>query len=95
MPRLRNRLAVFALLFACIPAQLAAQALPGISSLRVAYNTRKAMANPQGDLKVKLGAEVTYIEVPGGNHVDVVVPNLPKVFEFLAAHKKATAPTPR
>ena len=37
----------------------------------------------------KLGADVTYVEVPGGNHTDVVVPNLPKVFEFLAAHTKA------
>lgn len=36
----------------------------------------------------KLGMEVTYIEVPGGNHSDVVVPNLPKAFEFMAAHKK-------
>jgi dipeptidyl aminopeptidase/acylaminoacyl peptidase len=39
----------------------------------------------------RLGAEVTYIEVPGGNHTDVVVPNLPKVFEFLAAHRKGGA----
>lgn len=54
MPRWCNRLAVVALLLACIPAQLAAQALPSISSLRVAYNTRKAMVNPQGDLKVTI-----------------------------------------
>jgi poly(3-hydroxybutyrate) depolymerase len=40
----------------------------------------------------KLGADVTYVEVPGGNHTDVVVPNLPKVFEFLASHTKAPAP---
>ena len=36
----------------------------------------------------RLGTEVTYIEVPGGNHSDVVVPNLPKVFEFFAAHRR-------
>ena len=36
----------------------------------------------------RLGAEVSYIEVPGGNHTDIVVPNLPKVFEFLAAHRR-------
>ena len=36
----------------------------------------------------RLGTEVVYIEVPGGNHTDVVVPNLPNVFEFLAAHRK-------
>jgi poly(3-hydroxybutyrate) depolymerase len=40
----------------------------------------------------KLGAEVTYVEVPGGNHTDIVVPNLPKVFAFLAAHAKAPLP---
>jgi predicted peptidase len=40
----------------------------------------------------RLGTEVVYIEVPGGDHVNVVVPNLPKVFEFLAAHRKGPAP---
>jgi poly(3-hydroxybutyrate) depolymerase len=35
------------------------------------------------------GANVTYIEVPGGNHSDVVVPQLPKAFEFLAAQKRS------
>jgi predicted esterase len=39
----------------------------------------------------RAGAEVTYIEVPGGNHTDVVVPNLPAVFDFLAAHRKGAA----
>jgi hypothetical protein len=34
----------------------------------------------------KLGMNVTYIEVPGGSHTGVVVPNLPAAFEFLAAH---------
>lgn len=34
------------------------------------------------------GATVTYVEVPGGNHTDVVVPHLPRAFEFLAAQKK-------
>jgi acetyl esterase/lipase len=38
----------------------------------------------------QLGGEVTYVEVPGGNHNDVVVPNLPKAFEFLAARKRVT-----
>jgi predicted esterase len=36
----------------------------------------------------KLGMNVTYIEVPGGSHTGVVVPNLPAAFDFLAAHKK-------
>ncbi len=39
----------------------------------------------------QLGSEVTYVEVPGGNHSSVVAPNMPKVFEFLAAHKKAAS----
>lgn len=41
----------------------------------------------------KAGASVTYIEVAGGGHSDVVVPNLPKAFEFMAAQKKGAAPT--
>jgi predicted esterase len=36
----------------------------------------------------KLKADVTYLEVRGGGHTDVVVPNLPLAFEFLAGHKK-------
>jgi predicted esterase len=39
----------------------------------------------------KLNANVTYIEVPGGSHTDVVVPNLPKAFEFMAAQRKTVA----
>lgn len=41
----------------------------------------------------KAGGTVTYIEVPGGNHSDMVVPNLPRVFEFLAAQKRAAVAT--
>jgi predicted esterase len=41
----------------------------------------------------KLGVDVTYIEVPGGNHTDVVVPNLPTVFEFLATKRRAPVAT--
>jgi len=29
--------------------------------------------------------------VPGGSHTDVVVPNLPQAFEFLAAQRKPGA----
>lgn len=42
----------------------------------------------------KLGADVTYLEVVGGNHTDVVVPNLPLAFDFLASQKKKTAAPP-
>ena len=36
----------------------------------------------------KLGVDVKYIEVPGGNHGDVVVPNLPAIFDFFDTHMK-------
>ena len=41
----------------------------------------------------KLGVDHTYIEVPGGNHLDIVVPNLPKVFDFFDAKRKVTGAT--
>ena len=41
----------------------------------------------------KAGADVTYVEVPGGSHTDMVVPNLPKAFEFMAAQKKGAPQT--
>jgi predicted esterase len=40
----------------------------------------------------KLNANVTYLEVRGGSHTDVVVPNLPLAFDFMDGQKKA-APT--
>ena len=36
----------------------------------------------------KAGADVTYIEVAGGSHTDMVVPNLPQAFEFMSRQKK-------
>ena len=36
----------------------------------------------------ELGMEITYIEVPGGNHGNVVAPNMPAVFEFFNTHRK-------
>jgi predicted esterase len=36
----------------------------------------------------KAGADVMYIEVAGGSHTDMVVPNLPQAFEFLSRQKK-------
>jgi poly(3-hydroxybutyrate) depolymerase len=41
----------------------------------------------------ELGMEVSYIEVPGGGHSDVVQPNLPGLFEFFNAHQKSAPPT--
>jgi predicted esterase len=39
----------------------------------------------------KAGATVTYIEVAGGSHTDMVVPNLPKAFEFMSLQRKTAA----
>ena len=36
----------------------------------------------------RLGVDVEYIEVPGGNHGDVVAPNFPALFNFFDAHRK-------
>jgi poly(3-hydroxybutyrate) depolymerase len=43
----------------------------------------------------ELGIEVTYIEVPGGNHSNVVAPNFAGAFEFFNRHVKRTPPTSR
>lgn len=37
----------------------------------------------------KAGATVEYVEVPGGNHVDIVVPNIAAMFDFFAKQKRA------
>lgn len=50
----------------------------------VSVNGSRAMV---AEMK-KLGMDVTYVEVPGGNHNDVVVPNLPKAFAFLATKRR-------
>lgn len=36
----------------------------------------------------KLGVEVKYIEVPGGNHGNVAATNMAAIFDFFAAHRK-------
>ena len=41
----------------------------------------------------KLGVDYQYIEVPGGNHVDVVVPNLKAAFDFFDAKRKTMTST--
>ena len=41
----------------------------------------------------KLGVDHVYIEVPGGNHIDMVVPNIPKVFDFFDSKRKGATPT--
>jgi predicted esterase len=39
----------------------------------------------------RLGTEVKYIEVPGGSHTSVPGPNMPAIFDFFDAHKRASA----
>jgi predicted esterase len=39
----------------------------------------------------KLGAEIKYIEVPGGDHGSVVAPTFKDVFEWFDAHRRKTA----
>lgn len=40
-----------------------------------------------------LGVAHVYVEVPGGNHTDIAVPNLPAMFEFFAAQRRGTTAT--
>ncbi len=41
----------------------------------------------------ELGIDVTYIEVPGGNHGSVVAPNFDGLFKFFDAHRKPAKTT--
>ena len=36
----------------------------------------------------RAGADITYVEVPGGSHVDVAAPAFPKIIDFFLAHAK-------
>ena len=40
----------------------------------------------------KAGAEIKYVEVPGGGHNDVYVPAIPQMFEWFNAHPKKAKP---
>jgi predicted esterase len=40
----------------------------------------------------KLNVEVQYIEVPGGNHINVAGSNMAAIFDFFDAHKKGSGP---
>ncbi|MBL8234724.1 MAG: prolyl oligopeptidase family serine peptidase [Bryobacterales bacterium] len=39
----------------------------------------------------KAGATVEYVEVPGGNHIDIVVPNIAAMFDFFAKQKRVVS----
>jgi poly(3-hydroxybutyrate) depolymerase len=47
-----------------------------------------------GEMK-KLGVDHVYIEVPGGTHTDIAVPNFAAMFEFFAAKRKVAPATQR
>ena len=57
----------------------------GDNDRTVSVRGSRAMVEKAKDL----GIDVTYVEVPGGGHSDVVAPNLPGMFEFFNAHKKS------
>jgi predicted esterase len=83
--------------FAGIGSPLAAERIKAIPQF-VVHGDADATVNVNGSRLMvaalkKAGAPVIYVEVPGGGHNDVVVPNLPKAFEFLAGQRRAAAPT--
>jgi poly(3-hydroxybutyrate) depolymerase len=45
-----------------------------------------------GEMK-RLGVDHVYIEVQGGNHIDMVAPNMSKVFDFFDQKRKTPPPT--
>jgi predicted esterase len=40
----------------------------------------------------ELGIKIKYIEVAGGNHSNIVVPNIPAIFDWFEMHKRLPAP---
>jgi hypothetical protein len=40
----------------------------------------------------KAGAEIVYVEVPGGSHVGVAAPAFAPMLEFFAKQKKSASP---
>jgi poly(3-hydroxybutyrate) depolymerase len=60
----------------------------GDADLTVPVNGSRAMV---AEMK-RLNVEVKYIEVPGGDHINVAAPNIPGIFDFFDAHvRKGTA----
>lgn len=69
-----------------------AERMKGIPQL-VVHGDNDATVNVSGSRNMvaalkKAGANVTYLEISGGSHTDMVVPNLPLAFEFLAKQRK-------
>jgi poly(3-hydroxybutyrate) depolymerase len=49
------------------------------------------MVRPWAEKMKELKMTYEYVEVPGGNHIDVAFKNLPKIFEFFEQHPKGAA----
>lgn len=84
--------------FSGVGSPMLAERMKGIPQF-VVHGDNDATVNVSGSRNMvaalkKLGADVTYVEVAGGGHVDVVVPNLPGAFAFLAGQKKTMSATP-
>jgi hypothetical protein len=47
-----------------------------------------AVSRATGSLANQTGAKVVYVEVPGGSHTDVVVPQFGPMLDFFAAQAK-------
>jgi len=80
--------------FSGVASPTLAEQMKGIPQF-VVHGDNDATVNVSGSRNMvaalkKVGANVTYIEVAGGSHTDMVVPNLPQAFEFLAAQRKAS-----
>ena len=41
----------------------------------------------------KLGVDHVYVEVPGGNHTDIAVPNLAAMFAFFDSKRRPSSST--
>jgi predicted esterase/ribosomal protein L29 len=75
-----------------------ADAMKGIPQL-VVHGDADNTVNVSGSRNMvealrKAQADVTYLEIVGGSHTDIVVPNLPVAFDFLATQKKKTTTPP-
>ena len=80
--------------FSGVASPTLAEQMKGIPQF-VVHGDNDATVNVSGSRNMvaalkKAGANVTYIEVAGGSHTNMVVPNLSQAFEFLAAQRKAS-----
>jgi hypothetical protein len=83
-----RRFRLFPILFGLA---LCAQDAGMVLRTSVGYNTQKAtlaLSEEQRAEAKKAGAKVVYVEVPGGSHIDIVVPQLGPMLDFFAAQAR-------